>query len=73
MRVCHGKHSQVVIASRNFDKLKAAAEELKGKLKSDSVFPVACNIRKEDEVRRRLLGNLSVRNDALLALLRLFI
>jgi NADP-dependent 3-hydroxy acid dehydrogenase YdfG len=41
---------QVVIASRNLDKLKATAEELKGKLKWDHVFPVACNIRKEEEV-----------------------
>lgn len=41
---------QVVIASRNLDKLKVAADELNAGLKSASVFPIPCNIRKEDEV-----------------------
>ncbi|XP_038606594.1 peroxisomal trans-2-enoyl-CoA reductase [Tachyglossus aculeatus] len=43
----------VVIASRKFDRLKSAAEELTSKLSSDSsvrVTPVQCNIRKEEEV-----------------------
>lgn len=44
----------VVIASRKFDRLKAAAEELNATFSSMSpakVTPVQCNIRKEDEVK----------------------
>ena len=41
---------QVVIASRNADKLRAAREELNTATASTRVFDVACNIRKEEEV-----------------------
>ncbi|KAM9034335.1 peroxisomal trans-2-enoyl-CoA reductase-like [Sarcophilus harrisii] len=43
----------VVIASRNFDRLKSTAEEMNAKrLPSDTaiVTPIQCNIRKEEEV-----------------------
>uniref|UniRef100_A0A7N4NIC5 Peroxisomal trans-2-enoyl-CoA reductase n=1 Tax=Sarcophilus harrisii TaxID=9305 RepID=A0A7N4NIC5_SARHA len=42
----------VVIASRNFDRLKSTAEEMNAKrLPSDTaiVTPIQCNIRKEEE------------------------
>lgn len=44
----------VVIASRKFDRLKAAAEELNKAFSSVSparVTPIQCNIRREDEVK----------------------
>lgn len=44
----------VVIASRKFDRLKAAAEELNNRFSSMSparVTPIECNIRKEEEVK----------------------
>lgn len=44
----------VVIASRKFDRLKAAAEELNNRFASMSpakVTPIECNIRKEEEVK----------------------
>lgn len=44
----------VVIASRKFDRLKAAAEELNNRFASVSpaqVTPMECNIRKEEEVK----------------------
>lgn len=44
----------VVIASRKFDRLKAAAEELNKTFSSMGparVTPIQCNIRKEDEVK----------------------
>lgn len=44
----------VVIASRKFDRLKAAAEELNARFASMSparVTPIECNIRKEEEVK----------------------
>lgn len=44
----------VVIASRKFDRLKAAAEELNDRFASMSpaqVTPIECNIRKEEEVK----------------------
>lgn len=42
---------QVVIASRNADKLKVAAEDLNAITATKSVFAMPCNIRKEEEVR----------------------
>ncbi|XP_070592961.1 peroxisomal trans-2-enoyl-CoA reductase-like isoform X2 [Erythrolamprus reginae] len=45
--------SNVVIASRKFDRLKAAATELAAEIPSNSsvqVTPIQCNIRKEEEV-----------------------
>ena len=44
----------VVIASRKFDRLKAAAEELNNTFSSMSpaeVTPIQCNIREENEVK----------------------
>ena len=41
---------QVVIASRNADKLKVAAEDLNTMTATKSVFAMPCNIRKEEEV-----------------------
>lgn len=43
-----------MIASRKFDRLKAAAEELNNRFASMSpakVTPIECNIRKEEEVK----------------------
>lgn len=41
---------KVVIASRNAEKLHAAAAGLRSSLKLDSVYSIPCNIRKEEEV-----------------------
>ncbi|XP_009885632.1 PREDICTED: peroxisomal trans-2-enoyl-CoA reductase [Charadrius vociferus] len=58
------RHScSVVIASRKFDRLKAAAEELNSTFSSMSpakVTPVQCNIRKEDEVEALVKSTLSL-------------
>ncbi|KUF88941.1 A-factor-processing enzyme [Phytophthora nicotianae] len=46
----------VVIASRNFERLKAAADKIQADVKAanpasvGSVYPIACNIRSEEEV-----------------------
>ncbi|KAG4230074.1 hypothetical protein PC116_g21632 [Phytophthora cactorum] len=46
----------VVIASRNFERLKAAADKIQADMKAanpeslGSVYPIACNIRSEEEV-----------------------
>ncbi|KFP22867.1 Peroxisomal trans-2-enoyl-CoA reductase, partial [Egretta garzetta] len=53
----------VVIASRKFDRLKAAAEELNNTFSSMSpakVTPIQCNIRKEDEVEALVKSTLSL-------------
>ncbi|XP_010170121.2 peroxisomal trans-2-enoyl-CoA reductase [Antrostomus carolinensis] len=53
----------VVIASRKFDRLKAAAEELNNTFSSVSsakVTPIQCNIRKEDEVEALVKSTLSL-------------
>ncbi|XP_051479839.1 peroxisomal trans-2-enoyl-CoA reductase isoform X2 [Apus apus] len=53
----------VVIASRKFDRLKAAAEELNNEFSSMSpgtVTPIQCNIRKEDEVESLVNSTLSL-------------
>lgn len=51
---CVSTGCSVVIASRKFDRLKAAAEELNNRFASMSpaqVTPIQCNIRKEEEVK----------------------
>ncbi|XP_014161906.1 peroxisomal trans-2-enoyl-CoA reductase [Geospiza fortis] len=53
----------VVIASRKFDRLKAAAEELNNRFASMSpaqVTPMECNIRKEEEVEALVKSTLSL-------------
>ncbi|KFQ17304.1 Peroxisomal trans-2-enoyl-CoA reductase, partial [Merops nubicus] len=53
----------VVIASRKFDRLKAAAEELNNAFSSRSpakVTPVQCNIRNEDEVEALVNSTLNL-------------
>ncbi|XP_069717485.1 peroxisomal trans-2-enoyl-CoA reductase [Phaenicophaeus curvirostris] len=53
----------VVIASRKFDRLKAAAEELNNTFSSMSpaqVTPIQCNIRKEEEVEALVKSTLSL-------------
>ncbi|XP_032919961.1 peroxisomal trans-2-enoyl-CoA reductase [Catharus ustulatus] len=53
----------VVIASRKFDRLKAAAEELNNRFASMSpaqVTPIQCNIRKEEEVEALVKSTLSL-------------
>ncbi|KFP03341.1 Peroxisomal trans-2-enoyl-CoA reductase, partial [Calypte anna] len=53
----------VVIASRKFDRLKAAAEELNNTFSSmgpAKVTPIQCNIRKEDEVEALVKSTLSL-------------
>ncbi|KFO91800.1 Peroxisomal trans-2-enoyl-CoA reductase, partial [Buceros rhinoceros silvestris] len=53
----------VVIASRKFDRLKAAAEELNKTFSSMSparVTPIQCNIRKEDEVEALVKSTLGL-------------
>ncbi|XP_005153886.1 peroxisomal trans-2-enoyl-CoA reductase [Melopsittacus undulatus] len=53
----------VVIASRKFDRLKAAAEELSNTFSSIStgkVTPIQCNIRNEDEVEALVKSTLSL-------------
>ncbi|XP_023586961.1 peroxisomal trans-2-enoyl-CoA reductase [Trichechus manatus latirostris] len=53
----------VVIASRKFDRLKSAAEELKASLPPTSqaqVTPIQCNIRKEEEVNNLVKSTLDV-------------
>ncbi|XP_058388938.1 peroxisomal trans-2-enoyl-CoA reductase [Diceros bicornis minor] len=53
----------VVIASRNFDRLKSAATELKAVLPPTSnaqVTPIKCNIRKEEEVNNLVKSTLDI-------------
>ncbi|CAI5762715.1 Uncharacterized protein PODLI_1B036531 [Podarcis lilfordi] len=53
----------VVIASRKFDRLKAAANELAAKIPSTvsaQVTPVQCNIRKEEEVEALVKSTLDL-------------
>uniref|UniRef100_A0A6I8PFR6 Peroxisomal trans-2-enoyl-CoA reductase n=1 Tax=Ornithorhynchus anatinus TaxID=9258 RepID=A0A6I8PFR6_ORNAN len=53
----------VIIASRQFDRLKSAAEDLTSKFSSDGsvrVTPVQCNIRKEEEVNTLVQTTLSL-------------
>ncbi|XP_039089110.1 peroxisomal trans-2-enoyl-CoA reductase [Hyaena hyaena] len=53
----------VVIASRNFDRLKSTADELKASLPPTSkaqVTPIRCNIRKEEEVNNLIKSTLDI-------------
>uniref|UniRef100_A0ABI7YHD4 Peroxisomal trans-2-enoyl-CoA reductase n=1 Tax=Felis catus TaxID=9685 RepID=A0ABI7YHD4_FELCA len=53
----------VVIASRNFDRLKSAAKELKASLPHTNqaqVTPIKCNIRKEEEVNSLIKSTLDI-------------
>ncbi|XP_013375447.1 PREDICTED: peroxisomal trans-2-enoyl-CoA reductase isoform X2 [Chinchilla lanigera] len=53
----------VVIASRNFDRLTSAAEELKATLPLSNkaqVTPIQCNIRKEEEVNNLMKSTLAL-------------
>ncbi|XP_010610257.1 peroxisomal trans-2-enoyl-CoA reductase isoform X2 [Fukomys damarensis] len=53
----------VVIASRKFDRLKSAAEELKNTLPVSNkaqVTPIQCNIRKEEEVNNLVKSTLAL-------------
>ncbi|XP_003462124.1 peroxisomal trans-2-enoyl-CoA reductase [Cavia porcellus] len=53
----------VVIASRKFDRLRAAAEELKATLPPSNkaeVTPIQCNIRKEEEVNNLMKSTLAL-------------
>ncbi|KAF6361973.1 peroxisomal trans-2-enoyl-CoA reductase [Rhinolophus ferrumequinum] len=53
----------VVIASRKFDRLKSAADELKASLPANSqsqVTPIQCNIRKEEEVNNLIKSTLDI-------------
>ncbi|XP_006867918.1 PREDICTED: peroxisomal trans-2-enoyl-CoA reductase [Chrysochloris asiatica] len=53
----------VVIASRQFDRLKSASEELKASLPPNSqvqVTPIQCNIRKEEEVNNLIKTTLGL-------------
>ncbi|XP_004864677.1 peroxisomal trans-2-enoyl-CoA reductase isoform X1 [Heterocephalus glaber] len=53
----------VVIASRKFDRLKSAAEELKATLPPSNkaqVSPIQCNIRKEEEVNNLVKSTLAL-------------
>ncbi|XP_004701649.1 peroxisomal trans-2-enoyl-CoA reductase [Echinops telfairi] len=53
----------VVIASRKFDRLKAASEELKASLPPDQqaqITPIQCNIRKEEEVNNLVKSTLDL-------------
>ncbi|KAH0621275.1 hypothetical protein JD844_022383 [Phrynosoma platyrhinos] len=53
----------VVIASRKFDRLKAAAKDLAAKIQSSNpaqVTPVQCNIRKEEEVEELVKSTLDL-------------
>ncbi|XP_070813212.1 peroxisomal trans-2-enoyl-CoA reductase-like [Pituophis catenifer annectens] len=55
--------SNVVIASRKFDRLKAAATELAAEIPSTSsvqVTPIQCNIRKEEEVEALVKATLDL-------------
>uniref|UniRef100_A0A3Q2GYB5 Peroxisomal trans-2-enoyl-CoA reductase n=1 Tax=Equus caballus TaxID=9796 RepID=A0A3Q2GYB5_HORSE len=53
----------VVIASRNFDRLKSAAAELKASLPPSNqaqVTPIKCNIRREEEVNNLVKSTLDI-------------
>ncbi|KAM4836200.1 peroxisomal trans-2-enoyl-CoA reductase isoform 2-T2 [Thomomys bottae] len=53
----------VVIASRKLDKLISAADELKSTLPPHSqsqIFPIQCNIRKEEEVNNLMKSTLAI-------------
>lgn len=53
----------MVIASRNFDRLKSVADELKASLPPTNkaqVTPIKCNIRKEEEVMQICLCHLFI-------------
>nr|XP_035941216.1 peroxisomal trans-2-enoyl-CoA reductase isoform X2 [Halichoerus grypus] len=53
----------VVIASRNFDRLKSVADELKASLPPTNqaqVTPIKCNIRKEEEVNNLVKSTLDI-------------
>ncbi|XP_006186881.1 peroxisomal trans-2-enoyl-CoA reductase isoform X2 [Camelus dromedarius] len=53
----------VVIASRKFDRLKAAADELKAHMPPDNqaqVTPIKCNIRNEEEVNNLVKSTLDI-------------
>ncbi|XP_077741835.1 peroxisomal trans-2-enoyl-CoA reductase isoform X1 [Canis aureus] len=53
----------VVIASRNFDRLKSTAEELRASLPPTNkaqVTPIKCNIRKEEEVNNLVRSTLEI-------------
>nr|XP_012303020.1 peroxisomal trans-2-enoyl-CoA reductase [Aotus nancymaae] len=55
--------SNVVIASRKFERLKSVADELKASLPPTSqerVIPIQCNIRKEEEVNNLVKSTLDV-------------
>ncbi|KAM5268890.1 peroxisomal trans-2-enoyl-CoA reductase [Hipposideros larvatus] len=53
----------VVIASRKFDRLKSAADELKASLPAinqSQITPIQCNIRKEEEVNNLIKSTLDI-------------
>ncbi|XP_029788783.1 peroxisomal trans-2-enoyl-CoA reductase isoform X3 [Suricata suricatta] len=53
----------VVIASRNFDRLKSTADELKASLPPTNqaqIIPIRCNIRKEEEVNSLVKSTLNI-------------
>ncbi|XP_032134194.1 peroxisomal trans-2-enoyl-CoA reductase [Sapajus apella] len=55
--------SNVVIASRKFERLKSVADELKASLPPTSqaqVVPIQCNIRKEEEVNNLVKSTLDI-------------
>nr|XP_012301782.1 peroxisomal trans-2-enoyl-CoA reductase isoform X2 [Aotus nancymaae] len=55
--------SNVVIASRKFERMKSVADELKASLPPTSqerVIPIQCNIRKEEEVNNLVKSTLDV-------------
>ncbi|XP_002749780.2 peroxisomal trans-2-enoyl-CoA reductase [Callithrix jacchus] len=55
--------SNVVIASRKFERLKSAADELNASLPPTSqaqVIPIQCNIRKEEEVNNLVKSTLDI-------------
>ncbi|XP_037596720.1 peroxisomal trans-2-enoyl-CoA reductase [Cebus imitator] len=55
--------SNVVIASRKFERLKSVADELKASLPPTSqaqVIPIQCNIRKEEEVNNLVKSTLDI-------------
>lgn len=41
---------KVIIASRKYEVLQSFSSEINQQLKNDLVYPIPCNIRKEDEV-----------------------
>ncbi|XP_057293135.1 peroxisomal trans-2-enoyl-CoA reductase-like [Hydractinia symbiolongicarpus] len=42
---------KVIIASRKYEVLQSSSSEINQQLKNDLVYPIPCNIRKEDEVK----------------------